>query len=108
MDRTLMADQRAGAIARDALVTVAAQHVSSNLGDEVVILDLNVGSYLGLEGAGARVWELLSEPRTVGEIQETLLREYDVEPGRCGRDIDALLQVLAKKGLVTITDERPL
>jgi len=58
--------------------------------------------YYGLNAVGARVWELVQEPKTVTEIRDTLLSEYEVEPNRCEQDLLALLQELAGKGLVKI------
>jgi hypothetical protein len=84
------------------VVRAAPTQVSSDLGDEVVVLELTAGAYFGLEGVGARVWQLLSEPRTVREIVQTLLEEYDVEAERCRRDLDALLERLLERGLVEI------
>jgi hypothetical protein len=58
-----------------------------------------------LDAVGARVWTLIQEPRTISEIQDTLLQEYDVEPERCGWDLQVLLQDLAAAGLVKVNDE---
>jgi len=54
---------------------------------------------------GAWIWNLIQEPRTVSEIQDVLLKEYDVEPGRCERDLLVLLQKLADEGLIEVKDE---
>lgn len=98
---------RTGKLRRDARVVAVSHQVSSDLGDEVVILDLKAGAYVGLEEVGARVWHLLSEATTVGEIENTLMEEYDVDPERCARDLDTLLQGLIDKGLVEIVDGQP-
>jgi len=47
------------------------------------------------------------EPRTVNEIRDILLEEYDVEPKRCKRDLRALLQRLVTEGLMEVKDETP-
>ena len=39
------------------------------------------------------------------EIRELLLKEYDVEPDRCERDLLVLLQKLASEGLIEVKDE---
>lgn len=84
---------------------VASQNpVSANLAGEAVILDPDSGMYYGLNEVGARVWELIQDPKTVDEIRDALLTEYEVEPERCERDLFALLQNLADKGLVEIDD----
>jgi hypothetical protein len=83
-------------------VVAAKDQVSSDLRGEVAILDLKAGVYYGLDAVGARIWSLIEEPRTVNEIRDILLEEYDVEPERCERDLLALLRRLADEGLVEV------
>ena len=78
---------------------------AADVGDEVVILALNAGEYYSLAAVGARIWEVIHEPRTVQEVVGRLLSEYDVDPERCERDLLALLQQLADVGLVEVRDE---
>lgn len=86
-------------------VVAARDQVSSDLGGEVAILHLGAGAYYGLDGVGARIWGLIqAEPRTVGEIRDVLVGEYEVEPDRCESDLLALLQRLADQGLVEVRD----
>lgn len=92
-------------ISMRSIVVATRGQVSSNLGDEVAILDLEGGTYYGLDNVGARVWELIQEPRTVGEVHATILNEYDVDPQRCQTDIITLVQSLRGEGLVDILDE---
>ena len=80
----------------------AKDQVSSDLGGEVAILDLKAGVYYGLDAVGARIWSLIQKPRTVNEIRDILLEEYEVEPERCERDLLALLQRLADEGIIEV------
>lgn len=64
-------------------VVATKEQVSSVLAGEAVILDLKSGVYYGLNDVGARIWNLLQEPRKVDEIRDTLLAEYSVEPEQC-------------------------
>ena len=86
------------------LVTAVQDQVSTNLDDEAVILNLKDGVYYGLNPMGARIWDLLQESRTVGEIRNIILEEYEVEPERCEQDLLQLLNELAAKGLIVIKD----
>jgi|SRR5215217_95141 len=86
-------------------VVATREQVSTDLGGEVAILNLKKGAYYGLEDVGARIWSLLQEPITVGEIRNILVSEYEVEPDRCERDLIALLQRLADEELVEVRDE---
>ncbi len=95
-----------GAIGERSVVVAAEGQVSSDLGGEVVILDLEAGVYYGLDEVGARIWSLIQEPRSVDEVRDILLEEYEVEPERCQHDLIALLQRLAEEGLVKVEDEK--
>lgn len=73
---------------------------SCRLGDEAVVLDLKQGRYFGLNDVGARVLELLGQPRTLVELREALVAEYDVAPARCETDLRELLRRLVELELI--------
>jgi hypothetical protein len=83
-------------------VVFVKDHVSTDLGSESVILNVNSGVYYGLDEVGNRVWQLLQEPRTVLEIRDALLNEYEVEAGECGRDLLELLHLMQNEGLISV------
>jgi hypothetical protein len=88
-------------------VVAAQDQVSCDLDGEAAILNLASGVYYGLDATGARVWNLVQTPRTVNEIRDALLKEYDVEAERCERDLLALLGDLAAAGLIEVRDAPP-
>jgi sulfur transfer complex TusBCD TusB component (DsrH family) len=94
----------ARAISETATVVVAGELLHSAFGAETVILSLKDGVYYGLEDVGARIWSLLQRPIRVSAIRDALVAEYDVEPERCRRDLLALLQDLAARGLVEVRE----
>ena len=87
------------------IVVAAKEQVSCNLAEEAVILNLKAGVYYGLNPVGARIWNLIQEPRTVHEIRDAILEEYDVDPDRCESDLLVLLRDLAAKELIRTKDE---
>ena len=89
-----------GAISTDSVVVAAQQQVSSQLGEETVILQLEDGVYYGLDPVGTRIWTLLQEPHVVRDIRDRILEEYEVEPERCECDLITLLDQLAERSLV--------
>lgn len=91
-------------ISEHSTVVATKGQVSSDLGGEIVVLDLEAGSYYGLNEVGARVWELVREPRVVREVQATIGDEYDVAPDRARRDVLAVLQQLADEALIEVVD----
>ena len=89
-------------ITADSVVVQAPDQLSSDLSGEAVVLDLGEGIYYGLDEVGARIWELVKEPRAVGDVRDRLLAEYDVERDRCEQDVIALVSELAENGLVEV------
>ena len=88
----------------DTMVAARPQHVSVDLDGEAVVLDTDAGIYFGIDGVGARIWELLSSPRRVTDVVATLVDEYDVEPDACRADIERFLSDLYDQGLIDLTD----
>ena len=84
------------------IVVAAKDQVSCDLAGETAILNIKNGVYYGLDPLGARIWNLMQEPRAVSEIQETISGEYDVEPERSARDLHALLEKLLAEGLIEV------
>lgn len=79
---------------------VSPDQVSCDLGGEAAILHLKAAIYYGLDPVGARVWDLLRTPKTLAEIRDAIVAEYDVEPARCERDLRDLLDKLAAERLI--------
>lgn len=85
-------------------VVAVQDQVYSEIGGEVAILDLRGGTYYGLDAVGARVWDLVQEPREIGEVRDALLVEYEVDAERCERDLLDLIRALEGEGLVEVTN----
>jgi hypothetical protein len=88
------------------IVGATRQHVSCMLGDEAAILNLKNSVYYGLNPVGARVWNLVQQSRSVVEIRDALLEEYDVEAEQCERDLLNLLEKLREQGLIEVREAR--
>lgn len=95
MTTTNEAGGSADVLRATSVVTVSTDQISCDLGGEAAILHLGSGIYFGLDAVGAHVWQLIQQPKTVGEIQVALLQEYDVEAARCEADLHALLRDMA-------------
>ncbi|MBE0621759.1 MAG: PqqD family protein [Burkholderiales bacterium] len=84
-------------------VTIPAQVMARQVGEETVILDLASGTYFGLDPVGARIWQLLSDGKTLAEICAAMLAEYDVSSEDIERDVLSLAQELQSKQLISST-----
>ena len=92
-------------ISLDATVVASQEQASADLGDEAAILNLIDGVYYGLDQVGASIWKLIQEPRTVREVRDTLLDEYNVDADRCEHELIVLITELAEHDILTIIDD---
>jgi len=84
------------------IINATKKQVSCDLAGEAVILNVSSGEYFGLNELGARIWNLIQEPRTVGELFEIVLGEYEVTPDQLERDLSSLFEEMATKELIEV------
>ncbi len=89
-------------ITKDSIVVAVRAQVSTDLGGEVAILHLTSGVYYSLNEVGARVWDLIQESRSVGNVLDALLEEYDVPAEDCERHLLAILADLQEEKLIQV------
>lgn len=92
-------------LTNNAMIVATKQQVSCDLGEEAAILNMKNSVYYGLDPVGARIWRLLQQPRTIGEIRDVIAEEYDATPERVESDLRNLLEKLISEGLVELSDE---
>ena len=92
-------------LSSDALISSTQNQISSELAGEAVILHLSSGVYYGLNEVGARVWELVQQPRQFDELHRILMEEYDVASEDCEQDLTKIISELKAACLVEVSDE---
>ena len=75
------------------------------IGGEAVILDLSSSTYFGLDPVGVRVWQLLQEGHDEQSICQTMVTEYDVDPERLAKDVNAFLVQIQAAGLLRVAGQ---
>lgn len=86
----------------DSTIVATKEQVSADLAGESVILNLKSGVYYGLDPVGATVWGLIQEPKSLSEVRDAILAEYDVTAAQCENDLIALLGQLESEGLIEV------
>ena len=54
--------------------------LTAMVGNELVMMSVEQGSYIALNEVGSRIWTLIDAPQSLDEICGTLEREFEVEP----------------------------
>jgi hypothetical protein len=86
----------------DTRVVLSPQQLSCDLAGEAAIVNLTTGVYFGVDTVGARVWNLMREETTFGELRASIAAVYAVQPDRLELDLRAFLHQLADHGLIEI------
>ncbi len=87
------------------LTLAAALHIPENVlfttvDGDAVLLNTRSNQYFALDEVGARVWNLLTEGKSLRAAYEILLDEYEVDPVPLERDLLELVGHLTENGLV--------
>lgn len=70
------------------------------LDDETVVVHLGTGKIHHTNPTGSRVWELLQQGRSLGQILQTLQSEFDTIPADLERDVAEFLELLERESVV--------
>jgi len=89
-------------ILENSIVVSVKNQISSDLSCEAVILNVNTGTYHGLNEVGTFIWNLIEQPQIVRDIQQRLLQEYEIESSVCNKDLLALLNDLLTVKLIEV------
>lgn len=77
--------------------------LSTTVDDSVVFMSIETGNYYSSNDVAQRVWELIEERKTVSELVNKLLEEYEVEEETCINDILALLDQMSEENLIELS-----
>ena len=83
-------------------VAVPAHVVFRSFAAETVMLNLETGTYHGLNPTAGRMLEVLQETGVKGTAVVRLAEEYGQPPSVIERDLDELCAALAKRGLIEL------
>lgn len=88
--------------ALDSMLSAPEHVLVRKAGDETVLLNLRNEHYYGLEGVGARFWELVEAHATFGDAVDALRSEYGVAVETLTADLAALTSELRENGLLLL------
>ncbi|MFM5884498.1 MAG: PqqD family protein [Novosphingobium sp.] len=68
--------------------------------DEIVLLNLDDGTFFSLTGTGAQIWPLIDGTRSRDALVAALAAAHDAAPAVVAADLDAFLVQLADAGFI--------
>lgn len=91
-----------GPLALSSYVKVPDGVIHRDLQGEAVLLNLNTGVYFGLDAIGTKIWNLLQEGRSLQQVLDVILQEYEVTDAQGREDLLKLVSQMQEKGLIEV------
>ncbi|OYY71820.1 PqqD family peptide modification chaperone [Sphingomonas sp. 28-63-12] len=79
--------------------------VAARVGDEMVMMSVSNGQYLGLNMVGACIWDMLETPKSIDAIEAQLLTQFDVSAETCRAEVAAFIEKLAAQQAIAIDQQ---
>lgn len=70
--------------------------------NESVLLNLDSECYHGIDDVGTRMWEAVTQSKTIQEAYDILLSEFDVDAETLKKDLTDFIEKLVQRGLVDL------
>lgn len=70
---------------------------------DLILFDSGSGKYFATGEVGADIWRHLETPLTMEELCGRMAQEYDVDLGRCRKDVTEFVTRLMDAGLVELS-----
>ena len=74
--------------------------VQSQIGEEVVMLDMESGFYFGLNSVASVIWGLLADEIGFEALIDQLMAQFNVERSVCEADTQELLEQMLDKNII--------
>lgn len=85
------------------VVVASPQQVSCDVADEAVLLSMRDGEYYGLNEVAASIWRLVQQPRTLLQVRDLLLQEYEgISASECERAVAGFLSEMLALNLIDV------
>lgn len=81
--------------------------VHGDLPEETVLLDVDAGTAVRLNPAGAWIWEQLEQPRRVDELARGMAARFEIDEARALGDVVAFAREMARRQLLVADGAGP-
>jgi hypothetical protein len=91
-------------ISPESMISKTTKIITSNIGDETVMMSIKNGYYYGMNNIGSTIWELLKKPMRVSELCDILTEKFNVSAEKCLKDVIEFLTFLREENLIQVKE----
>ncbi len=85
------------------MIRRSGEWLTNDLGDALMMMNIDRGTYIGMNAVGARIWELIETPRDIGDLCDELVVEFEIDAATCRNDVEIFVEKLEQHGLASVT-----
>ena len=78
--------------------------LASDVGDEVMMMHIDRGVYVGLNAMGAEIWRRIETPHAIGDLCAALVTAFEVDAETCRIEVEAFIDKMSARGLVRVAE----
>jgi hypothetical protein len=90
------------AISMQSRIVRSSNPIAATVDDELVMADIDVGKYYGLNDIATAIWQNLETQITVEDLCKRLCEDYEVTAEQCSADVLAFLKELEIRNLISV------
>lgn len=83
-------------------ITISDKVLSTDIDDEMVLLDMKSEKYFGFDEVGASIWQAIQRNESLTEVYEILIAEYRVKPEILKKDLLDFINQLEERGVINL------
>jgi hypothetical protein len=88
--------------APDTRVKWHSEQIAAEVDGQVVVMGLSQGKYVGFDVIATNIWHRLEQPRSVSELCDGLVKDFDGDTAVIRQDVVELLIRLHELGLIEV------
>ena len=74
--------------------------LAADVDGELVMMSMQAGNYYSIGGIGPLIGALLDQPKSLDELIDAVVADYDVQRERCAADVAAFIEELTGLNLI--------
>lgn len=74
--------------------------IGSKVGDDLMLMNMGTGDYIHFNELGTVIWEKLEEYRTIEDLVQSLIMEYEISKDLCMDEVEQFVFYLIDNKLL--------
>lgn len=88
----------------DTLIVQASSGVSAMMGEHLIMLNIEHGSYFDMNPTARLIWESLATPCTIDDLCAIIQEEYEVPEHSCRESVEHFILELQKENMISFPE----